>query len=258
MSPRAVVLASALLILAGCLSDRRAPPGPGLTGLLADEGGQMLAYVSVMACRSDVCFYSDTDAHGRFEFLLDAPGDLLIKTRENPQTNPSQGPAMVPVGITGTEFPDIGTIHVPSLPAGARVEPDRAGRVSLQVGDGLTLLLDPSGLELQPGETLVDIAARRLPEPIVPVYAALSGERVLAVYALHPFAATSRNAVGIQLESELPAGTSVLFRTIDEIDGRFSEPVQGVATGASLVTADGTGITSLTHLVVSSRTDPAD
>jgi hypothetical protein len=72
------------------------------------------------------------------------------------------------------------------------------------------------------------------------------------VYALHPFAATSRNAVGIQLESDLAAGTTVLFRTIDEIDGRFSEPVPGVATGTSLMTEEGTGINVLTHLVVSS------
>lgn len=252
MSPRAVVLGSALLMLGGCLSDPEVPAGPGLTGLLADEAGRPLAYVNVMACRSDVCFYADTDADGRFEFLLDTPGDLLIKTRENLRTNPRLGAVMVPVGIAGTEFLDLRAIHVPSLPEGTRVEPDRAGRVSVQAGDGLTLVLDPSGLELQPGDALVDIAARRLPESIVPEYSALSGERVLAVYALHPFAASSRVVVGIQLESELAAGTPVLFRTIDELDGRFSEPIPGVATGTSLVTAEAAGITSLTHLVVTS------
>jgi hypothetical protein len=252
MSSRAAVLGSALLLLAGCLSEPTAPAGPGLTGLLADEAGQPLAYVNVMACRSDVCFYSDSDAAGRFEFLLDAPGDLLIKTRENLGANPRLGAAMVPVAISGTEFLDVGMVHVPSLPGGARVPADRGRRVNLETGDGLTLVLDPSELELQPGEALVDVAARRLPESIVPEYAALSDERVLAVYALHPFAATSRNAVGIQLESDLAAGTTVLFRTIDEIDGRFSEPVPGVATGTSLMTEEGTGINVLTHLVVSS------
>lgn len=248
MSARALVLASALITLAGCLSG---PQGPGLAGVLADETGATLAYVNLMACRSDVCFYSDTDADGRFEFLLDAPGDLLIKTRENLQTDPRLGSAMVPVSIAGAEFLDVGTIHVPSLPAGAPVADVRPGLVSVDAGDGLTLSLDPAGLELQPGEIMADIAARRLPDSIVPEYPALLGEEVVAVYALHPFAAVARSPVGIRLESRLPAGTSVLFRTIDETDGGFSEPVEGVATGRSLVTSDGAGVTSFTHLVVS-------
>jgi hypothetical protein len=254
MRLRRSVLYSTLVFFAGCSADRPATMGPGVTGILADEAGGTLAYVSVMACRSDVCFYSDSDADGRFTFLLDAPGEVLIKTGEDLQASPRRGAAMVPVEIHGSEFLDIGTVRVPWLGSGARLDSERAGQASLDVGDGLTLTLDPSDLDLLPGDTLTDIAAGRLAESALPRYAVLDAEEIVAVYALHPFAARSRRPVGVRVESDLPSGTPIVFRTIDEIDGGFSDAVPGVATGASLVTTQG-GVTALTHLVITTPRD---
>jgi hypothetical protein len=101
------------------------------------------------------------------------------------------------------------------------------------------------------GEFLYDLAARRLPNEHVPHYAELEGEQIVAVYALHPFAASSASPIAVRAPADLPDGTVVWFRTVDELDGNCSEPIAGQVDGGYVATAPGTGIRRITYLVIS-------
>jgi hypothetical protein len=96
----------------------------------------------------------------------------------------------------------------------------------------------------------MDVAARRLPEAAIPDYPGERTGRIIAVYALHPFAATSTEPIGVRIPAEVPDGTAVRLMVVDEIDGTFAESVDAVVRNGEIVTPEGTGITRLTHLVV--------
>lgn len=225
--------------------------GPGLTGVLADENGEPLPWVNVMACTRAVCYYNDSAADGRFLFFFDGPVAGLIKTAEDLSAEPRRSSPMVPVTIADDEFLDVGTVHVPLLRAGSPVEP---GRTIFEGGDGLVLEFDPASIEVAPGTMWTDVAARRLPDAIVPEYPGVDSDSLVAVYALHPFAATSIEPIAVRFPTDLPEGTRLHMMTIDEIDGSFAETVEVVVEAGAVVTPEGTGITRLTHVVVV-RTD---
>lgn len=229
------------------------PGTSGVTGVLKDEAGRPLARAKVLACMRKVCLVGETSARGRFTFQIDTPADVVIKTEPDLDSQPRRGVAMRPVQLTGPRVVDVGSVYVPTLPAaqifgGAGAPPDTW---PLEVGDGLTLTVSRRLLRPAAGFAIVDVAARRIPLARVPRYPALGKERVIAVYALHPFAATSVLPIAVRLPSRLAAGTRVKFRTIDEIDGTFSDPVAGASTGRYLVTDPATGINRLTYLVIS-------
>ena len=117
----------------------------------------------------------------------------------------------------------------------------------MELGDGLRLTLSRKALTPRAGDVILNLAACRLPGPYPP----FGLERIIAGYALHPFAAKSAAPIAVRVLSNLPAGTPVRFRTINEIDGTFSAPVPGQAGGRYLTTDPGTGITELTYLVIS-------
>lgn len=223
----------------------------GLTGVLKDERGRPLPNARVLACMSSQCLYGQSAADGRFSFTIDKPADLVVKTEPDSSATPRRAPAMVPVGLGQARQVDVGAVHTSDLPDGQRLGAATTDPQTLMAGDGLELTLRQSALRAPPGEPLFDVAARRLPAGNVPRYPALGTEEVVAVYALHPFAARSASPIGVKAPSALPAGTRVKFRTINEIDGTFSEPVSGVATGEFVTTDPETGITELTHLVIS-------
>jgi hypothetical protein len=224
----------------------------GVTGVLKDEAGRPLARAKVLACMRKVCLVGETSARGRFMFQIDTPADVVIKTEGDLESRPRRGVAMRPVQVTGPRVVDVGSVYVPTLPEaqifGIGAPPDTW---PLEVGDGLTLTLSRRTLRPAAGFAIVDVAARRIPLARVPRYPALGKERVLAVYALHPFAATSVIPIAVRIPSRLAAGTRVKFRTIDEIDGTFSPPVGGHATGRYLMTDPSAGISRLTYLVIS-------
>jgi hypothetical protein len=56
--------------------------------------------------------------------------------------------------------------------------------------------------------------------------------------------------VQVEAPSTLPAGTTVRFRSISEIDGLLSQPVPGRSDGAAVRTDPGTGIRHLSWLVI--------
>lgn len=223
----------------------------GVTGVFHDEAGRPLGGVKVLACVAAVCLVGESDAAGRFSFAIDAPVDLVIKTDGDPSATPRRGAVMVPVRLETPAMVDVGAVHAPDLPEGTPIGPAGTDPQELHAGEGLTLTLHRAALTPRLGDVLVDVAARRLHSDHVPAYAELAGEEVLAVYALHPFAAKSTSPIAVRAPSSLPAGTLVRFRTISEIDGRFSEPVPGRALGDVVVTDPSTGIRELTHLVIS-------
>lgn len=228
-----------------------APGTLRLAGVLKSEAGQSLGNASVLACMSTVCLYGQSGADGGFSFTIESPADLVVKTEPDPSAVPRRAPAMVPVPLAAGRQIDVGAVHVSNLPEGQRLGPSSADPQTLQAGDGLELTLRRAALKPALGEVLVDVAARRVPAANVPRYVALGGEEVVAVYAMHPFAARSTVPIAVKAPSSLPAGTRVKFRTINEIDGTFSEPVSGLASGEFVATDPAAGITELTHLVIS-------
>ena len=119
------------------------------------------------------------------------------------------------------------------------------------MGEGLELSLRSADLTPSVGEFLYDVAASRIPSDHVPPYPELDGAQVLAVYALHPFAATSASPIGVRVAVDVPDGTDVQLRTLSHLDGNVAEVVSAVVEGGEAVTAPGIGITRLTYLIVS-------
>lgn len=265
MRPCLYLLASlALSAAGGCGGGDADPPdagapdagaldamGPGLAGALMDESEQPLAGEQILACMATTCLFGETAADGSFFFPIEPPAEVALKTAGDLSTTPRRGAALCPVRITGDSLIDVGPLHVPSLPEGVPIGPASMDPQTLMVGDGLELTLRRADLTPRIGDVLVDAAAREVPASQVCPLITLDGEEIVAVYALHPFAATSASPIPVRAPSDLPAGTTVRFRTISEIDGHLSEPVPGQADGTSITTEPSTGITELTWLVIS-------
>jgi hypothetical protein len=224
----------------------------GVTGVLRDEGNRPMPQARVLACMQKVCLVGHTGADGRFTFQIDPPVDVVIKTEEQPDATPRRGAAVLPVRLRESRVVvDVGAVVVPTLPAGRPFGPGVQDPQTVDVGDGLTLTLSRQALKPAAGQAILNVAARRLRPAAIRRYPPLADETIVAVYALHPFAATSRSPIAVRLPSRLAAGTRVKFRTIDEIDGSLSEPVAGMSTGRYLATDPAAGINRLTYLVIS-------
>lgn len=225
--------------------------GPGLAGFLKDEDGQIRTDKQVAACMAETCYYDQTDLNGRFYFPIDPTAEVALKTPERLGEVPRRAAALCPIRIVDSALVEVGDLHVPALPDGAFIGPVSDDPQTLEVGDGLELTLSRGSLDAAVGDTLVDAAARLVSVDRRPELFTVEGEEIVAVYALHPFAATSSSPIAVRADSGLAAGTEVRFRTISEIDGTFSEPVAGLADGARVATGEGLGITELTWLVIS-------
>lgn len=222
-------------------------PESGVTGVLKNEAGRPLAHAKVLACMTKVCLTGETGEDGRFSFSIDSPAEIVIKTEEDLASSPRRGAAMMPVRLADRRLVDVGGVVVPNLLPERPFAPGAPDPQNVELGDGLRLTLSRKALTPRPGDAILDLAARRLPGPYPP----LGPERIIAVYALHPFAAKSAAPIAVRVLSTLPAGTPVRFRTINEIDGTFSAPVPGQAGGRYLTTDSGTGIRELTYLIIS-------
>jgi hypothetical protein len=222
-----------------------------LTGALADQSARPLGHYPVQACLATTCYFGETSADGRFRFdlRLPVPTRLAIKTLEEADARPRRAAALAPVLVDGRPGIDAGTVYVLDLPDTPLARLTGGAQV-VNAGDGLSLRLPAAGLTPPAGRALTGIAARRLPSAQMPRYELPAGERVIAVYVFHPFGTASRSPMGVQVASGLDAGSRVRFRTIGELDGSFSEPAGGSATGTHVVTNPGAGISQLTHLVI--------
>jgi hypothetical protein len=223
---------------------------PGLGGLLIDANQQPLARVDVLACMASTCLFGESDADGHFEFLIEPPAAVALKTHPELARTPRWAAALEPVHIADS-FVDTGVLCVPELPAGTVLGPDSSDPQTLDAGDGLELTVRRADLTPPLGEILHDVAARRIAPALVPLYAELAGEEVLAVYALHPFAAKSSSPVGVRAPVDAAEGAVVGFRTISEIDGTLSTAAPGRVVGGVAATDAGAGIGRLTYLVIS-------
>ena len=232
-------------------SRRTTSSGPGLAGKLRDDLSQPLARKQVLACMSTICLFGETDSAGDFFFPIEHPAEVALKTPEDLSVFPRRGAALLPVRIAGTSPINVGDVYVPLLPDGVPIGPASKDPQTVAVGDGLELTLRRANLTPRAGDTLVDAAARLIPVEQRSSLAALVQEPVVAVYALHPFGAHSRSPIAVRAALNLPSGTRVNFRTIDEIDGHFSVPVPGVANGQTVETLPSVGIVELTWLVIS-------
>ena len=223
-----------------------APPVDGLTGRLLGPDGLPAPFEEVLCCSARTCLQVHTGEDGAFRFDLPPEGTAVaVKTHPGLDRSPRWAAALAPY-VTGAEGHDLGDVHVGGLPAGAALPLDP---VPLDVGDGLVLTAGRAVLTAPPGGDLFDIAAVALPSDRWPAYAELTAP-VVAVYALHPFGATASTPIAVSLPSDLAAGTAVQVYTVDDIDGRLSEPAAATADGARITTEAGQGIGQLTHLVV--------
>lgn len=219
----------------------------GLTGVVVDASGAPMPRVGVLACTAATCFTADADASGRFVFELDVPATIGLKTHEEP----GQAAALVSVVLTDSPDLDVGELYVPDLPAGTAWTLRNPEPATYDAGDGLQLTVRTADLTPAFGTRLDTLAAARLPDDRVAAWPAIASERLLAVFALHPFAADSATPVGVQLALDLPDGAEVRFRSVSEIDGTLSEPALGVAQGGVIHTLDGQGLSHLSYLVIS-------
>lgn len=224
--------------------------GPGIEGTLQDEMAQAIGNVAVLACMSTTCLFGESDPMGHFTFEIDPPADVALKTGENLTATPPRAALLLPVQVIDSSTKDLGTLRVPTLLDPVSFGPASTDPQVLTVGDGLTLTLRLSDLAARPGDTLLDAAARRLPSADQYPLIGVSHQDIEAVYALHPFAATSASPIGVRAESNLPAGTAVTFRTVSELDGHLSAPASGHADGTFVSTDVGSGITELSYLVI--------
>lgn len=249
----AVVLAIGAVLLVRAsfaqVSSARSSDVAVVTGALADDTGRPLAHADVQACSSVTCLFGTTDAAGSFRFELPVKAaPFVIKTLEDAPASPKRGAALAPVRLSGGAHIDMGVVYVPALPVATPYRPGVPERV-MTAGDGLELTIQGE-LTPPPGTLVAGLAARRLTDGQIPSYDLPADETVVAVYALSPVGTRSASPMGVRVPSALPAGTRVRLRTIDEIDGTFSQPAFGRATGTHIVTDEGAGVTRLTHLVI--------
>lgn len=227
------------------------PDGPGLAGFLRDENGDLLAGEQVLACMSTTCLFGEADDSGFFFFELEPPADVALKTVEDGDPEPRRAGSVCPIDIVDQELVYAHTLYVPLLPDGVLIGPEEDDPQTLAVGDGLELTLRRADLTPRLGDALVDAAARAVPPDLRCPQLVLPGEEIVAVYALHPWAAISSSPVAARAPSDLAAGTEVKFRTISDIDGEWSEPAIGHADGSAVSTDEGQGFLELSWLVVS-------
>lgn len=231
--------------------DVDAPPaGPGLAGVLLDPDGQPLPRTDVLACMATTCLFGESDADGRFAFAIEPPAEVALKTHADLDASPRRAAALEPVRLVDGTRVDVGSVYTPDLPAGAILGPASDDPQTLAAGDGLELTLHRADLTPAIGDALFDVAARALPADRVPSYPELAGRTVLAVYALHPFAATSASPIAVRAPVALPDGTAVEVRVVSELDGLLSAPIPAHVSGGVATTDAGEGITRLTYLVI--------
>jgi hypothetical protein len=229
------------------------PSGPSVAGVLEDEMGQPVRDAAVLCCSATVCYVNNSNGEGRFSFSFHAklPVDFVLKSMEDADAIPRRAATMFPLHFIDTVPVDAGTLLVPSLPAGALLGPESSDPQTLDVGDGLRLIVNRADLVPPLGGFLHDIAARKVPPEHVPPLPELGAEEVIAVYALYPFVTTSESPIGVSAPSSLASGTPVIFRSMSELDGKLSAPAPGQADGTDVKTAALAGVDVLTWLVIS-------
>lgn len=221
---------------------------PGVSGRLVGPDGAPMADTDVLCCTIVTCYQAPTNALGRFVFEIDPGTPVAIKTHEVTSSSPRLAAALVPA-VIGTSRLDSGDVYVPALPVGAPLEGEENDPQTLSAGDGLELTLSEGDLVPPFGVFLSDVAAASIPSQWWPSFAEAPGD-VVAEYAVHPFGTASTSPIGVRAPTSLPAGTRVVFYSVDELDGTFDPPAPGSSDGTYVQTDPGAGVLRLTHIVV--------
>lgn len=220
-------------------------------GMVRDEHEAPVGGVPVLACSVKTCLYGKSEMDGSFLVpVLPEPADVVVKVSEDATAFPARAEGLVPVHVPGDATVDVGTVWVPDYPPGVLLQPAAADPQTIEAGDGLTLTLRRGNLVPPLGGSDRKVGARKIAPAHTPRWSGVDPGSIVAVYALAPFAATSKSKIAVRAAVALPAGTAVSFRTVSELDGSLSAPVPGMADGASVSTALGDGIVALTWLVI--------
>jgi hypothetical protein len=231
------------------------PEGPGFVGRLVDEDGAPRAGEQVLACTMVFCLTVDSDLDGGFFVpLTDVPESLSVKTHE--YWDEGIAPGLLPLFVPDDVTIDVGEIVCPRVEPGEPWGPVADDPQTFDAGDGLELTMRRADVALPFGTSFDAVGAGELPLDRVPSYDGLEAEQVLAVYALHPFGATSASPVGVSAPVDLPAGTPVYFRSIGILGEGLSAPAVGASDGSRATTGEGQGLTELTYVVVSTPLAP--
>lgn len=226
--------------------------GAGFSGILLGPDGP-LGDRDILLCNLIGCSVHESEPDGTFFAPSQAGWTGALKTHGEPDGEPSLAALLLPVQVLDEREVQLDALYVPELAAGVSFDSPSADPQTLDAGDGLVLTLNRGDLSAAPGTWLVDLAAARLPDDHIRPYPELGSETVVAVFALHPFGATSTTPIQVRAPVDLPAGTEVCFRSISDVDGRFSDPVPGSSDGSFATTAPGQGVDRLSWLVITTR-----
>lgn len=224
------------------------PPGPGVGGTLIDGAGNPIADAQILACTHTYCLTADSGPDGWFWFSVDPDTAFAMKTHEDRNVVPRRGAGLEPAVVVGSAAVTIGDLCQPDLPTGVAWGTDDPQTFETA---GLTLTLSRADVSLAILEDYDDVATVALTEACRPSYPDLGAETVEAVYAVHPFAATSTSPIAVSAPSALPVGTEVHFRSVSSLGGELSAPAVGHADGARVTTDPGEGLYELSQVVIS-------
>lgn len=226
-----------------------------ISGVLKSESGKTLSQTTVMGCMTTSCLFAQSDAQGAFTFMADPQAKIVVKTLEDLKGEPKLGATMRPLQVDGAaDKIELGTVYVPELPPESFIDSNPSELQTMAAGDGLELTFRSGDIEPHLGDVFSSISARRVRAEQIPAFPELTAQQIVAVYALHPFAARSHSPIAVRAaldSSNLPADAALEFRTVSELDGSLSEPVRGLARAGFATTELGAGISKLSWLVIS-------
>jgi hypothetical protein len=226
------------------------PAGPGYGGRLIDSSGNPLVGEQVQSCTNTTCLLQDTDSTGHFFYVAYPPENLSLHNHENLTLSPRRSVALIPFVVPDSTAVDLGDLYVPDLPAGVAWQGTSADPQTFDAGDGLVLTMNRADVKLGIGQPYDNVAAALIPSQYVPAYPDLT-ETVIAVYAVHPFGATSTTPIAVSVPTTLSAGTVLNFWSIGLLGEGLSAPATGSSDGATATTDDGQGLYALTYVVIS-------
>lgn len=240
---------AALLACDPALPEGAPAPRVRVDGRLVDATGAPAAGERIMVCNLLACQSGLSGPDGRFDLSLGRAGHYVLKTEDVISGRSRHAAAMLPVLALRDAPVDVGDLPLPPLPEGPRVGPASADPQALAATDDLTLTISRSAVKMAFHDYLHELVAVPLPPERTRWAADLTGEDLLAVWALHPFEATSAVPVAIAWTTDQPDGAVVRFRTVGGANGTLSAPIDAPVSGGVARTPEGAGITELTYLV---------
>jgi hypothetical protein len=226
-----------------------------IVGSVVDLDRRALAGARVRLCGA-ACREFTTNSDGLFDIPGVEGGDYGVHI-ELPATDPLlYGKVVMPLYAFDPRATPVRALPMTVVP---RLGPQIAlgtGRQTVAIDGTLSLSFDAGALRFPPGSGAPRVAGVRIPVGLYPDFCLPSGDgRIVAEWALGPFAAESTAAIDVHIADNLglSAGSAVFLSTIDPATGRPDRQGYGrVSTdGKSIDSTAMMGIRRLTWLVVS-------